>query len=247
MTALRQMLRRAVVNLPNAVRYRAVNAFQGFERSKVLFPIDREMASFRAITAEEEAAAALFHSLKIRRYPGAELLDPKLHNHKAAVGFFLEAVKYAVVRDIELTITLTLTEDPPALTVAFPVSQFGVEMPENTHIVMAEPLGVHGTQSGGVPADYFDSAVNKVAGDRRVDKLIDKAANARNRILYAHDTGLPKSEVTLASINNRERRAENCILLAIAVLQVDTHQAFAVQCLQGFLKVIGRPQQEVIT
>lgn len=73
-----------------------------------------------------------------------------------------------------------------------------------------------------------------------MDKLIAIEANGRNRILYAHDGGLPRSQATLEGIELREGAARLCIMLAIAVMQVDHHQGMALQCLRGFLKVIGR-------
>jgi hypothetical protein len=73
-----------------------------------------------------------------------------------------------------------------------------------------------------------------------MSKLIASEANARNRILYAHDSGPPRSQATTQSIEQRERSARLCLLLAIAVMQVNDHQGMALQCLAGFLKVVGR-------
>jgi hypothetical protein len=237
-----RLLPQAVRGLTPEVRYRAENALDGFARAKALLPIDREIASFRAITAAEEAASALIRSMQLREYPGAHLVDLRRHAHKAAVHFFLNAVRHEIARDRAVILTVTLSVDPPRLTVALPVRQF-VELPEdlaNVHIELAEPLNMVGSKPGVAENEYFDAAVKKVAGSRKVDKLIASEANARNRILYAHDTGLPRSQATLQSIEQREQAAKLCLLLAIAVMQVGHHQAMALQCLAGFLKVIGR-------
>lgn len=236
------LLSKAVKNLAPEVRHRAENALDGFARAKTLLPIDREIASFRAITAAEEAASALIRSLQLRGYPGAEQVDLRKHPHKAAVPFFLNAVRSEIAGDRQIDLTVTLSVDPPKLTVAVPIHQF-VDLPDdlaNLHIQLADPLGVTGSKPG-VPAnDYFDEAVKRVAGSRKVDKLIASEANARNTLLYAHDGGFPSSRATMRSIEQRERGGKLCLLLAIAVLQVDRHQEMAIQCLQGFLKVIGR-------
>lgn len=236
------LLPKAVSRLPPEVRYRAENAIDGFARAKALLPLDREMASFRAITAAEEAASALIRSLQLRGYPGADLIDLRRHPHKAAVPFFLAAVRHEIAGDRKIDLTVTLSVDPPILTVALPVRQFA-DLPDHLadmHIEFADPLGMVSSKPGVAEGDVFDAAVRRVAGSRKVDKLIASEANARNRILYAHDGGLPRSQATLRSIEQRERDARLCLLLAIAIMQVDHHQGMALQCLAGFLKVISR-------
>jgi hypothetical protein len=120
-----------------------------------------------------------------------------------------------------------------------------VDLPDhlaNLHLQLVEPLGLLGTKPNVAESEFFDAAVQRVAGSRKVDKLIASEANARNRILYAHDAGLPRSQVTLNSIEQMEQSAKVCLLLAIAVMQVPHHQGMALQCLAGFLKVIGRSE-----
>ena len=237
-----RLLPKAVHGLPPAVRYRARNSLEGFERAKLLLPLDREIASFRAITAVEEAASALIRSLQLRDYPGAHQIDLKNHSHKAAVPFFLSAVRNEIAGDRTIDLTVTLLIDPPKLILALPVRQFAdlSEESANVHLELVDPLGIVAARSGVEDGDFFDAAVQRVAGSRKVDRFIATEANARNRILYAHDGGLPRSEATLQSIEHRERDARLCLLLAIAVMQVTHHQGMALQCLAGFLKVIGR-------
>ncbi len=237
-----RLLPKAIKNLPGPIRYRAENALDGFTRAKELLPLDREIASFRAITAAEEAASALIRSLQLRNYPNADNIDLWRHPHKAAVYFFLNAVRHEIAQHREITLTVTLSADPPKITVALPIRQF-VQLPpdmQSYQLELAEPLCIIGSRPGIADDDYFDAAVRKVAGSRKVDKLIAAEANGRNRILYAHDAGLPVSLATLEGIERREGGAKLCIMLAIAVMQVEHHQGMALQCLRGFLKVIGR-------
>jgi hypothetical protein len=241
-----KLLPRAIIKLPPAVRFRSENAINGFARAKALLPVDREMASFRAITAGEEAASALIRSLQLRGYEGADLIDLKRHSHKAAVPFFLAAIQYELSRNGNISLTVSLSVDPPKLTVALPLAQF-VILPndmDNLHLELVDPLGFVSKNGDIDAANYFDDAVKTVAGSRKVDKLIAAEANGRNRLLYAHDNGIPKSQVTLHSIESRERNGILCVLLAIAVLQVEHQQDFARQSLGGYLKVIGRTAAE---
>lgn len=243
-----RLLPEAVHKLPSEVRYRAENALDGFARAKTLLPIDREIASFRAITAAEEAASALIRSLQLRQYPGADSIDLRRHAHKAAVPFFLNAVRHELASEGEVNLMVTLSADPPKLTIALPIRQFA-DLPgdlANVHLELVDPLGLVGSKPGVTDGNFFDAAVQKVAGSRKVDKLIASEANARNRILYAHDRGLPCSQATLQSIEQRERSAKLCLILAIAVMQVAHHQGMALQCLTGFLKVIGRSRSQCI-
>lgn len=242
-----RLLPETVKRLPLEVRYRAQNALEGFARAKDLLPLDREIASFRAITAAEEAASALIRSLQLRAYPGASFIDLRNHSHKAAVPFFLNAVRHELFGDREISLTVTLQADPPKLTVALPIRQF-VTVPDDLadiHIELVDPLGMVGSKLGVAKEEFFDAAVQRVAGSRKVDKLIASEANARNRILYAHDAGMPRSQATLRSIEQRERDARLCLFLAIGVMQVPHHQGMALQCLAGFLKVIGRSAPSV--
>lgn len=57
------------------IRHACRNAFNHLRKAWVLHPIDAEMSSFRAITAEEEAAAAVIRALRHKHYPNAEKLS----------------------------------------------------------------------------------------------------------------------------------------------------------------------------
>ena len=242
---MREALRRAVAKLPKQVRLRAENAFDGFDRARALLPIDREMASFRAITAEEEAAAALFRSLQLRAYPGSETLNLGNHRHKAALGPFIQAVKVALSAGHDRNLRLTIDWSEPSLEVSIPLSEVGVafEGSENLQLTLVEPLGMLHRKGNEHPSEFVDKAMQVVAGAANSDtitKLIAKEANARNRLLYASDDALPQSKVTAESIETRQQRADIALYLCIAVLQTRNHQALAKQSLEAFLKVVGK-------
>lgn len=61
-------LRQITQKLPGNIRFRALNALEHFGRAIDLIEIDKAMASFRAITGEEEAASALMLAVALRRY-----------------------------------------------------------------------------------------------------------------------------------------------------------------------------------
>ena len=103
----------------------------------------------------------MIRSLQLREYPGAHLIDLRKHQHKAAIPFFLNAVQHEIVGDSELDLTVTLSADPPKLTVAMPVKQFA-KLPDefaNVHVEFVEPLGMVGSKEGMPESEYFDAAV----------------------------------------------------------------------------------------
>jgi hypothetical protein len=243
---MRDALRLAVSKLPKPVRLRAENAFAGFERAVALLPIDKEMASFRAITAEEEAASALFRALQLRNYPGSDQLNLGNHRHKAALGPFIQAVKVAMAAGRDMNLRMTLDWSQPSLEISIPLSEVGVvfEGAEDLQLTLSEPLGIMGRKGDGHPAQFFDKSIQVVADTAKSDtitKLIAKEANARNRLLYASDDAMPESKATAQSIEARRRRADIALFLCVAVLQTHNHQALAKQSLEAFLKVVGKP------
>ena len=76
------------------------HVFRNMIRASKLKGIDPEMAAFRALTAEEEAASALIHSLKWHRYKLSEQLKPRDHIQKAAVYPFFLAVEGLLARGV---------------------------------------------------------------------------------------------------------------------------------------------------
>ena len=73
-------------------RSRIRNALNHLERAWGLRDTDLEMAAFRAITAEEEAASGLMYSLQEIGYLNSEKLRPKFHWHKSAVTPFVAVI-----------------------------------------------------------------------------------------------------------------------------------------------------------
>jgi hypothetical protein len=242
---IRDGLRVAIEKLPKQVKMRARSSLEGFDKARQLLPLDREIASFRAITAEEEAVAALFKSLQLMNYPGSERLSLYSHLHKAAVAPFIAAVKHALTGGKgKLNIGLTLDMAEPSITVHVLLKQFGIEIPgrENLSLQLVEPLGVLGAkEDGSSPTSFYDSHISKVASSANAKSMLEfirQEANARNLLLYASDMAVPSSRATPETIEIRQRRAETCLLLSIAVLQIKTHQIMASQGLAAFLKML---------
>lgn len=246
---MRSLLKKAAEKLPGSVRYRLLNACDGVERAEKLLDMDREIASFRAINAQEEAACAVFNSLKIKKYPRAEELNIYSHPHKAAFWFIVDALHHSLGQGMkDLNFNFTIDAKKPEVVISIPTKQFGVELPgtPNLAIQLVDPF--HLLQSKDGLPDTFDAEIKEVLsarGARKVDRYVKALANDRNKILYATDQGLPVSRVTLESIHARRDRIYLALVLCIGILQTDTIQHFVEQGLEALLKAVGKADDGV--
>lgn len=104
-------------------KWAAFNSIRHLNKAWKLKDHDLEMAVFCAITAEEEAATALFHSLKRHHYNSSDRLKPRDHVHKNAVIPFINAVSRVFTRfqDIAPETEFLFDEEvsPPAIGIRF--------------------------------------------------------------------------------------------------------------------------------
>lgn len=240
----RAKLRLAVARLPKPVRYRAVNALEGFDRAIRLLEIDREMASFRAITAQEEAAAALFCALQLRNYPGASGLNLGSHKHKAALWPVIDAARMAVGRGAFSELDFRLSVDPPRIDISTPFARMNAEVPDELagmRVTFVEPLDMLHRSNGAV--HLFEKELAEIAevhGRKDIGRHIVELTNQRNTLLYASNSGLPGSRVTAEGIEVRRQLSEIALCVAIAILQTWRFQAYAGQALETLLRLVAK-------
>lgn len=239
-------LEKAVDFLTGRPRHCGRNAFRCLRRAWVLRSIDPEMAVFRAITAEEEAATGLMFALKHRSYPGSHKLLPRDHVQKAAWLPFIEAIGTLMAESgLPLPrMTLRATERPrvdiviSAKAINFP----GV--PDDQVLVPDEPLDlvIQSGKEGEAPTlSTFDDELQAWAAKRGKATILEylkEAANLRNQVLYAGDDGMPNAGEPTALILERRRRVIVLLVMTIAVLQAKKPQLLAVQALNAFLKLL---------
>jgi hypothetical protein len=225
--------------MPGAIKLRLLSTLDHFDRSFRLFDVDREMASFRAITGEEEAATALIKAIQIRRYPHADKFNPRDHQHKAAVIACVMAIATQITPILK-EFQLTFDFEKKRVDVKVPLSNFDVAGGENFAIQPVEPLDLLHRSSEAKP---FEEALKSLAERSNYDnirRMVSAQANARNTLLYASDTALPTSRVTRDGIANRKNRGLVLLVLAVMVLQTRKHQALVRQAIDAFLGVISR-------
>lgn len=174
-------LRRLQDDLPGSLRYRFQNALDQFEKSAILFPIDREMASFRAITGEEEAATALMECLRLRGYTYANKFERHNHQHKAGVMACVLAIANTV-RPMLREFQLVFDYERRRIDLKIPLANLGVVGADGYVIQFVEPLGLVHHRGGIAESRLFDEALNSLAENTQSDginRLVRDRANSR--------------------------------------------------------------------
>jgi hypothetical protein len=219
----------------------ARSAIKHIKKAWDIREIDKEMACFRAITGEEESVSAIFHSLKKRKYIGAEKLNPRNHVHKAAFYSFCMAISQSlnllIEQGLEPTIELkevnSVKRFQTRLTIKMPDGQIKWAYPSppfHYNIKMNEQF------------HDFSEELMDIASKRKAVNIISvirNEANRRNKILYASDVGIPS---ILDSIDDFLIKRKDVIFInLIILLMIDPYherQLFVQQALQAFLKML---------
>jgi hypothetical protein len=236
-------LRKLLKSTPALGRYRAIHALQHLEKASLIAEIDPEMTAFRGITAEEEAAAAVFHALVRRKYNGARYLNARNHVHKSAVIPFCDALSDVfapVIAEYDLNPELFISkkEDQPKLRLRFSVAGLGLG---NLNAEPEPPLHFSIRRPGGELID-FKEQLQKFADFNRADSVleyVERRANERNQLLYATDGGIPS--IRLDNFLELQRsRVRRLLIIYMMVDPYPQHQSFVSQALLSFLTMLRR-------
>lgn len=226
-------------NQPAPGKHSARNALRNLERAWDLLPVDREMALFRAITAEEEAATAVFHALQRHRYPGADRINWQNHDFKSAVMPFFRALVYvfADMQGLECGLQIDADDGPKCVK-----TWVKLTLP-NGDARKALPIPpLHYELTVGDRQHDFANEIRQLASDRNVEsvrQVVKSRANERNELLYASAQGIPNVVGDLET--HLRHRQRDVFALLTAYLLIDPyrdHQLFVVQCLDAFLAMM---------
>jgi hypothetical protein len=230
-----------VEHTPAPGKHCARNAYRHLRKAWALDGVDLEMAAFRGITAEEEAATAIFHSLRRRKYRGTEKLNAWKHLHKNAVVPFCTAVAGVLAATegtgIKSALYLDKSENPWRFRVQIAVEHL---VPGQKYAYPEPPL--HFTISKDNQPHDFSDKLDEIAKKKNlqsIKKYLDDRANMRNRLLYASQQGAP--EVTSLGIFLTKQR-QSVFMLVVIYLMIDPYQKkqlFVQQAFQAFLKMLN--------
>ncbi|MCW5201564.1 hypothetical protein VU10_00690 [Desulfobulbus sp. US1] len=237
------------------------NALYHIEKAWKIKDIDLEMAVFRGITAEEEAASAIFHCLKKHRYQNAKKIQFKKHPTKLGLYPFLvhiytclyetyfaesgpfEKFRLGIIeisnrKAVELILKLKDQnfDARPRPPLHFTVSTFNTEDP-----LLRKPIM------------YDNDFKEKIQRDgrKKVWTYIVDIANRRNTVLYANSGGTPKvtGDVQKFLISQKDK----VFLYSYIVLLIDPWEkaegssSFVQQVLDSYLLLLERINEEEIS
>lgn len=228
--------------------YAAVSCRRHLERAWEIKDCMPEVSIFLAITAEEEAAASVFHALKKRKYDNSHRVKLRDHRFKAGVYPFLRLIGDAVIPPKE-TLSLNLYFDSEfqfngeeVLRVRLPI---GVKHGREYFLIPEPPLNIFSKDSGGGNKDYLKE-VRGIASDKGIESIyryIKELANERNKMLYASDSGLPHIEDAIPALR---RHTNAAILNLIIYLLIEPHkpQNLPQEALNAYIKILDRIEEK---
>ena len=184
-----------------------LNAVHHLKMAYKIKEIDPEMAVFRCITAEEEAASAIFLILKENQYDNAKKIRHMNHNYKQALNDFIISV-------VDFLNSQALDKHFPFKNNISLVFNHNMGLAELNIYFKNRPL----TVTPSPPLDFsitindqpyhFENELKKLASHKSVKKLkdaISEKANFRNLLLYASSQGSTKiKEGTIEKIIDKQ-------------------------------------------
>jgi hypothetical protein len=221
------------------------NAWYHLERGWAIRGIDPAMATFRGITAEEEAATGLIYAVRDRDYDNSNLLNPWNHSHKHSIYPFFQLLSDFFAESIEPMgykpgIRLGSVDDPSRLKIYIPMIVNGVEV-----FAMPDPPLNLNIKVDGKPIS-FKRQVDKLAtlkNVKRVEKYITDKANERNKLLYASVNGYPHLESIADEFFIEQKK--KVMTMAYSYLLIEPYnekQPFVQQTIDSLLNMLGRIQ-----
>lgn len=223
----------------------ARNAIHHLERAWKLREIDPEMAVFRAITAEEEAATAIFLVLKEQGYENAEKIKFKKHSYKQALEPFLRGIgKFADKWSKEpgfpfgekYVLSLEGKGQDKKLSLSF---NFHERM-----ITCIPPLGFSIMLND--RQYFFEKELLEItSGKTREDivKHVERTANKRNELLYAQPNGIPSVGNIDGFLKKRRDVVIGFLRIYGLVYPYREKAIFVQQALNAFLIMMGEIEE----
>ena len=241
----------ALNDCKSAVKHCSKNSISHLEKAWKIKDIDTEMAIFRAITAEEEAASALFNCLKNNQYKNSSKLLFNQHTYKLGLYPFLQGINIFLNDSMSITpfenfyLHHTKQSGRKAIELMFKIK--GSKM--NTS--PKPPLHFTISNADSNEVITFESNFDElVKGQNYSDALryIKDIANERNRVLYANTSGRPKVTGDIEGFLNNQKKKVMVILTILLMVdpweKTEGSSHFVQQALDSFLLLLKRINAE---
>lgn len=233
---------------PAPGKHAARSALRHLERAWALAKSMPEVAIFLGITAEEESATAVFLSLQRRRYIGSNRLQVHSHVDKTALHQFILGVG-RVIEELKVFDNSCVVFDSDNSPDKSELLRFRHDMHSDEgllHVMPLPPLNFS-IQKNGSPHDFSEelSALATEKSAKDISIHIKKIAKRRNSVLYASQNGIPHAEEVEKFLFHRKSAVMSNLIAYLLIDQHREQQLFAQQCLNAFLKMLGRLPDEV--
>ncbi len=217
------------------VKCSAISSYIHLEKAWQLSGIDAEMSLFRAITAEEEMATAIFIALRNLRYTNAKRLNPKNHVHKQGLYPFCTAVWNFLdpsrTSDIKVKLYIIKESEKPRVKLRF-------LLPENMTLTPEPPLNQKAMQDDS-NSYKFEQELKDYAEEKGVDtiqKHLTELSKLRNTILYAHNNTLPSFRGEIKTeLKKKTKIIANLARLLCLIFPYKDKSSLVQQCLDIYL------------
>lgn len=246
----------ALDDCTGVVRNCALNAVSHLRKASRLVEIDNEMAVFRAITAEEEAATALIRSLQAHKYRNAERLSVYSHTHKLGIYLVMDACIRHLFEFMNQpnspfegwVLNLETTGTRRALRLGMKVRGTKVlaHPQPPLHFVVTRSI------SGGYDVGQVLQGYLEKHDATEVKKHIEKIANKRNLLLYAGTSGVEEvepdaSRAFVVTQKQKVIRLLYALMLSDPWVSKDGKSGFLQQVLDSYLVLLDRLASDLAT
>jgi hypothetical protein len=223
------------------------SALSHIEKAWLLKDIAPEMAIFCSITAEEEAATAIFIALRDLKYDGAKKIKFRKHEYKQAlepfirgIGSFLETTSSLEGFPFEnYQLRIEGEGKDKKLSISFPYG--------DGYLTSIPPLGFIVTKNDSVY--HFDDELKAVvSGDNYNDilKHVKKLSALRNKLLYAQPDGIPSIKGKIDAHLKRRQDIVTIFMRIYALIYPYKEKAlFVQQTLNAFLMMMGDIERNI--
>lgn len=225
------------------VRNCARSAIFHLEKSWEIKDIDPEMAVFRAITAEEEAATSIFIALKEKGYDNSQKIKFKNHTYKQAVAPFFDAIGKFISESAKLpnfpfgknlSLSIDSKDGPKKL-------KLSVELKNGLDAFPIPPLHFS-IQINGSPYTFNKELTEITTGKNRKEivNYIKELANLRNCLIYANTNGVPKINGEIdGHLQKRQKTVFSFLRVLCLIFPHKERADFVQQSLNAFLLMLG--------
>ena len=224
-----------ILDTPAPGKHCARNAIYHVEKAWEIKDIDPNMAAFRAITGEEEAATAIMHALIRRKYKGATKLKLRNHSYKASFFPFFQAIASVLSKtfsQLDLKLEIESKSETPKIKTKIKMGSSGY------YAYPEPPLNFQTLVNGKIY--NFSRELDQLAEKKNVRKIrdyISQQANQRNLIIYASNQGIPTVDRHEELIKRKVSIVFGHIVIYLLIDQYKEHQLFVQQALDAFFKM----------